>query len=264
MNKMLVAIFTSESAAYDGLSALNDLHKDRDITLYATAVIVKGASGTFSAKQVSGEGAIGVALGLLTGTLVGLLAGSVGVAARASAGGLVELVLNLAKIGIGIDFLDEVLRALTPGKAAVLAEVQEAWIIPVNKKLGELGGVVFRRQRSEVFEDQMVRETAAADAELKQLKEELAQANVANKAAVQKEIDNVRQKLEAMQTQVEARQEQARSEVDAKIVALRKQMEQASYWQEAKVEKHHAEAKDDYEARSAKLKVVKQLIKETL
>ncbi len=261
MNKMLVAIFNSESAAYDGLSALSDLHKDRDITLYATAVIAKGVSRTFIAKQISGEGPTGVALGILTGSLVGLLGGSVGVTVGASAGGLVELVLDLAKIGIGIDFIDEVLRALTPGKAAVLAEAQEAWIIPVNKKLGELGGVVYRRQRSEVFEDQMVRETAAADAELKQLKEELAQANVANKAAVQKEIDNVRQKLEATQTQVEARQEQARSEVDAKIVALRKQMEQASYWQEAKVEKHHAEVKEEYEARNAKLERAKQFIK---
>ena len=41
MNKMLVAVFDTEPAAYEGLNALTELHADGDITLYATAVLVK-------------------------------------------------------------------------------------------------------------------------------------------------------------------------------------------------------------------------------
>ena len=41
MDKMLVAVFDNETAAFDGLSALRDLHRDGYITFYAWAVIVK-------------------------------------------------------------------------------------------------------------------------------------------------------------------------------------------------------------------------------
>ena len=264
MNKILVAVFNTEPAAYQGLSALKDLHKDGDITLYSTAVIVKDASGTATVKQAADEGPVGATLGMLTGSLLGLLAGPVGVAVGASTGGLAGLVFDLARTGIGADFLDEVSKALTPGKAAVLAEVQETWVTPVDTRLGKLGGLVFRRLRSEAVEDQLTRESAAFDAELKQLKEELAQASADGKAAVQNEIQDVRQKLEAMQAQAEAKQKQAKSEMNAKVDAMRDQMKQASDRRKAQIEKRIAEVKADYEARSAKLEQARKLIKEAL
>ena len=57
MNKMLVAVFDTEPAAYEGLHALKDLHEDGDITLYATAVLVKDSAGTVSVKQTADRGA---------------------------------------------------------------------------------------------------------------------------------------------------------------------------------------------------------------
>jgi uncharacterized membrane protein len=264
MNKMLIAVFDTEPAAYVGLSALKDLHKNGDITLYATAVIVKDSSGVVSEKQTADEGPVGTALGLLTGSLVGLLAGPVGLAVGASAGTLTGLVFDLGKSGIDIGFLDEVSEALIPGKAAVLAEVEETWVTPVDTRLGKLGGLVFRRLRSEVVEDQLARESAAFNAELKQLKEELAQANAETKAAVQKEIEAVKKKLEAMQAQAKAKMEQAKSEMDARIDTMRNQMKQASDRHKAKVEKRIAEVKADYAVRSAKLEQARKLAKEAL
>jgi uncharacterized membrane protein len=104
MNKILVAVFNTEPAAYQGLSALKDLHTDGDITLYSTAVIVKDASGTATVKQAADEGPVGTTLGMLTGSLLGLLAGPVGVAVGASTGGLAGLVFDLARTGISADF----------------------------------------------------------------------------------------------------------------------------------------------------------------
>ena len=37
--------------------------------------------------------------------------------------------------GVDADFLDEVSVALTPGKSAVVAEVDEAWVAPVDTRL---------------------------------------------------------------------------------------------------------------------------------
>jgi uncharacterized membrane protein len=264
MNKMLVAVFDTETAAYEGLKALKDLHRDGDITLYDTAVMVKDASGAVSVKQTADEGPLGTALGMLTGSLVGLLAGPVGVAVGASTGGLAGLTFDLAKAGIDTGIVDEVSRVLTPGKTAILAEVEETWVTPVDTRLGQLGGLVFRRLRSEAVEDQLARDAAAHDAELKQLKEEWAQANADAKAAVQKQIDAVKKMAAATQAHIQSRAEQAKSEMDAKVKALREQEKQARDRQKARIEKRIGEVKADWEVRHTKLEQARKLIGEAL
>ena len=64
MNKMLVAVFDTEPAAFEGLQALKDLHRDGDITLYATAVLVKDFSGAVNVKQSADQGPLGTAVGM--------------------------------------------------------------------------------------------------------------------------------------------------------------------------------------------------------
>ena len=51
MNKMLIAVFETETRAYEGLSALKGLHTNGDITLYATAVISKDQNGNIQVKD---------------------------------------------------------------------------------------------------------------------------------------------------------------------------------------------------------------------
>jgi uncharacterized membrane protein len=88
MTKMLVAVFDSEAAAFEGLSALKDLHRGGDITLYSSAVIAKDKNGKVEVRQAVDPGPVGTAVGLLTGTLIGILAGPAGLAVGASIGGL--------------------------------------------------------------------------------------------------------------------------------------------------------------------------------
>lgn len=264
MNKMLVAVFDAEPAAYQGLSALKSLHNDGDITLHASAVIVKDPAGAISVKQTADNGPVGTAVGVLTGGLVGLLGGPVGVAVGASAGALTGMVVDIGKQGVDVDFLDEVSKAISPGKAAVLADVQETWETPVDSSLEKLGGIVFRRLRSEVVEDQLARESSAFDAELKQLEEEMKQANAETKASLQKQIGAVRAKLAVTQAQAKAKAEQAKKETDAKIEAMHEQMKQAGERRKAKIEKRIAEVQADYAVRSAKLEQARKLAKEAL
>jgi uncharacterized membrane protein len=264
MDKMLVAVFDNEALAFDGLSALKGLHKDGDVTVYATAVLVKSPSGQMHIKQSAEEGPIGTALGMLTGSMVGLLAGPVGLAVGASAGTLVGLIADLHTSGIDVQFVDDVSKALSPGKAAVLADVEETWTLPVDVRIGKLGGVVFRRLRYEVAEDQLRRESEAFRAEMRHLKEELAQAHAENKASIQAQIDHAKAKAKVMQDQAKARVDQVRREADARITALQGQLKQASERQKAKLQKRIAEAKADLEARRAKLEEAGRLAKEAL
>jgi uncharacterized membrane protein len=264
MNKMLVAVFDSEVKAAEGLSVLRDLHKDGDITVYATAVLVKDASDNVSLKQADDDGPNGTALGMLAGSMVGLLMGPVGVAVEASLGGLTGFITDLNKSGMDAQFVDEVSKALVPGKAAVLADVEETWTTPVDARVGKLGGMVFRRLRSEVVEDQLAREAVAFKTEVKQLREELAQAHAENKAAIQTQIDDVKKKAKVTQDQAKARVDQANSEASAKITALQEQLKQTSDRKRAKIEKRIAEVKADLEKRGAKLQEAGQLAKEAL
>jgi uncharacterized membrane protein len=279
MNKMLVAVFDTEAAAFEGLQALKELHRDGDITLYATAVLVKDHTGDVRVQQAADEGPLGTAVGMLTGSVTGLLAGQVGAAAGLAAGtvagpigaaigfslgALTGLIVDLSESGINVDFVDEVAQALIPGKAAVVAEVEEGWQTPVDTRLGNLGGLVFRRLRSEVVEDQLVREANAFETELQQLKAEMAHATAESKAALQREIEMVQNKLSATQAQAEARQQQLKRETEAKIAAMQEQMKEANERRKAQIERRIAEVKADYEARSAKLAQARQLIREAL
>jgi uncharacterized membrane protein len=51
MNKMLLASFDNEKAAFESVKALKDLHEDGDITLYSWAVVARDKAGTIELKQ---------------------------------------------------------------------------------------------------------------------------------------------------------------------------------------------------------------------
>ena len=172
MNKILVAVFDTETAAYEGLSALKELNASGDITLNATAVIAKSADGALGLRQAAEQGPGSTALGLITGSLIGLLAGPLGLALGATAGGLTGLLLDLRRAGMSEEFVQEVSEKLAPGKSAVLADMDETWTVPVDTRLEPLGAVVVRYLRAEVEEDQLNREAAQLKAERAQLKAE--------------------------------------------------------------------------------------------
>ena len=264
MNKMLVAVFDTEPAAFDGLSALRNLHGDGDITLYASAVIVKDKTGKISVKQAADAGPAGTAVGLLTGSLIGILTGPAGLAVGASLGGLTGFLSDLDQSGIGATFLDDVSKNLTPGKAAVVAEVEESWTTPVDTRVHKLGGTVFRRLRSEVVEDQLVRESAAFEADLNALEDDLKRGLAEDRAAIQKDIERTKQQIKATQKRAKARLDQAKTEMDARIKSLQDQAKGANDRAKARIEKRIAEVKADFAVRSKKLNQAWTLAKEAL
>ncbi len=263
MDKMLVATFNSEADACKGLTALKDLHEAGDITLYATAVLVKDASGAVTIKQRDAPGPVGP-VGTLAGSAVGLLGGPVGVVVGMSAGGLAGMLYDLDEWGMREDLVREMSTQLSPSRALLLAEVDETWMAPIDTALGQMGAVISRRPRSDIVADQLVRESEAFDRELEQLGAELANANAKTKAAIQKQIDTVRKQREQTRAQAEAKLEQAKREADAKIQTLRDEMKDANDRQKAAIEKRIAEINADHKVRSEKLQKARQLTREAL
>ncbi|MCL4299137.1 MAG: DUF1269 domain-containing protein [Anaerolineae bacterium] len=264
MDKILVVIFDDENKAYEGSRTLQDLHNEGSITLYAKAVIAKDANGQVSVKQTDDEGPVGTGVGLLTGSLLGLLGGPVGVALGAYAGMFGGMIYDLANLGIGEDFLYEVGQYLLPGKAAVVAEVWEAWVLPVDARMEAVGGVVFRRTRGDIEDAQIERDVAALNAELAELEAEWDRAAGEAKAKLQAKIDAAKAKLQAMRDSIQAKIETSQQETDAKIKALQEQAAKAEGERKAKIEARIAELKADQQRRSDLLHQAWELTKEAM
>ena len=259
---MLVAVFDNENKAFEGLSSLKDLHKKGDITLYATAVVSKNENGELRLNTAADQGPVGTATGLFTGSLIGLLGGPIGLAVGAAVGTVSGLIFDMSSDDINITFVDEVSNALTKGKTAVIAEIDETWTVPVDTRLETLNAMVFRRLTYEVAEDQWARESEAIDAEFRNLKEELKQAREEDQAAIKSAMGKLQKKAQAVNDQLNKKLSESRSQLDAKVNTMQVQMKDARDRKKAKIEKRINEVKEEYRARTAKLKQASNLIGE--
>jgi uncharacterized membrane protein len=264
MNKMLVAIFDSEAAADDGLQALRKLHAEGDITMYAAGVIGKDAKGLVSVKKPMDQGPIGTATGLAVGSLIGLLGGPVGLVIGAVTGTAVGAVRDFWMAGVGLDFIAEAETQLQPGKVALVAEIEEEWIIPVDTALEAVGGEVFRRNRTDMAEAQFDHDLVAFKSEIKELESEASHATGAAKTKLATKLAAVKSRLDGAVHRAKLRADTVKQEADAKAESLKLQLSQATGDVKARIEDRMKRVKSAYHARGALLSQAWDLTKEAL
>jgi uncharacterized membrane protein len=254
MSKLLVVTFDDEKKAYEGSRALADLHREGSVSVYSAAVVSRAADGKVSVKDDLPEGPEATAVGMMFGALVGVLGGPQGVVLGAATGAAMGSIGDLMNLGVGADFLNDVAEELAPGKTAVVAEIGEGWVTPLDTRMEELGGTVIRRYRVDVENEQINRDLNALDAELDELDAELAAASKENKAKLQAKIDKTKAKLAATRERAQAKLDSLKKESDAKVKAVEDQIASAQADTKEKLQKRSAEIKSDYQALSSKLK----------
>ncbi len=250
---MLVAVFNTEEKAFEGLSALKSLHKDGDISVHASGVIAKDHKGEVTVKEQSSEGPIGTTVGMLGGALIGLIGGPTGLLAGAAVGSLGGMLYDLDQTGIDAGFVEEVSEALGEDKVAVLADLEESWTAPVDARLESLGGMVFRRNRYEVVEDQLNREADEINAELEELDAEFEEATEEAKASIQAQIDRAKEKRQSLKEVIEKKQDQLNSEMTAKEESLEKQLAESKERNKKKIQKRLDDVRADFSRRKEKM-----------
>ena len=264
MDRILVVVFENESKAYEGSQVLREMEIEGSIHLYAKAVIIRDADGKVQVKQSSDLGAAGTAGGLVIGALIGLFGGATVAAIGAGTGMFGGFLYDMAHLGVGQDYLDGVGKSLKPGKAAVVAEIWEDWILPVDTKMEALGGVVFRHTRKDILDLQVERDITTLKAEIDELEAEYDRASGEAKTKLQEKIDTARAKLQTTVSGIQARLESSQEETKAKIDFLQEQAAKARNERKAKLEKRIAELKAEQKHRNKQLKQAGQHIKETL
>lgn len=264
MSKFIVAIFPDEAKAYEGSRCFKELDAEGSLILYGLAVIAKDASGQVSVKQHVEQDVLGMGVGALVGAMVGLLGGPVGAAIGMSSGALLGGLRDLYVLGVSTEFLDKMSHDLGPGKTAVVAEVSEDWVTPLDTRIHGVGGVIVREWRSEVEGELAQENAAAARAELAQLKAEYAQARDEEKAKLQAQIDEVQAKTRAAADRLKSRIDQFEQEVGARIKLLEQRAGKAIGDTKAKLELRISELQSDRERRSGLLKQAWELTREAL
>jgi uncharacterized membrane protein len=199
------------------------LDSEGNITVYAYAVLAKHADGTASIKQGDDSGPLGTLLGTSLGSLIGLLGGPAGLAIGAAAGFGVGGAADLNNARIGEDFIDDVSKMLLPNRVAVVAEIEEDWVTPVDTRMEAIGGSVFRRALSDVKKTVDNEEVAGMKADFAQMKAELAKAHADHKAKLQDKINQLDTKIQAQLQKAKESREAAelQAQVKAKILAAK-------------------------------------------
>jgi len=243
MDKLVAVVFRDVEGASEGVRAFSELNAEASVDVAMLCLIKKEPDGRISTKEVDDGFPIRALAGTALGALVGVIAGGVGAAVGAATGLLAGLIDDLYSAGVDEDFVSEVATALTPGKCAIVAEVDEEWVTPLDTRMEALGGVVYRTLKSTAKEERRKQDIADAKALLNQLKIEIAQARADRKAKLQAQIDSLNKLIDAKLGRAQARAEQVTREFHAKVHALQQ-----------KAEKHKGEAKAAVEARVAKLR----------
>jgi len=221
MDRMLVVVFDNETKAYEGKRTLLQLDGEGSISVYAWAVLAKHADGTATVKQGDDAAPLGTLAGTALGSLIGLLGGPVGLAIGAVAGMAAGGAADLNNARIGEDFIDDVAKVLLPNRVAVVAEIDEDWVTPVDTRMEAIGGTVFRRALSEVKDTLHNEHVAAMQADLAQLKAEQAKAHADRKTKLQEKINQLDSKIQAELQKAKDRREASARETQAKAEVLK-------------------------------------------
>lgn len=254
MNKLLVAVFHDEAAVDAGLTALHGLHAAGDITLYATGVIRRSVNGGVRATRPLGASPVGTTAGLAVGGLIGLLGGPVGVIAGA--------LHDYQVAGVGMDFIDEAARHLAPGMAALVAEVEEEWVIPVDNALEAVGGQLFRRSRTEAPEARFDHDIETLKCEIDELTYEAAYAGGTSKHRLQAKLLAAERRLDTAVQRAQDRVDALQQEAEVKVESLKLQLRQAKGDVRVRIEDRLKRVKGAYRARGTKLSQAWSLTKE--
>jgi uncharacterized membrane protein len=232
MTQFIAAIFPDKPKAVEGRSALQALHDNGDLTLYAAAVL----------------------LGLLGGPALAAF----GVVAGATSGGF----LDLLKAGARRDFLEEVSSELAAGKSAVIAEVSEDQGKPLDSRMEALGGVILRDPHPSFDEDGIEEQAVVQKAALAQLEAEQAGMEEANRVELRDRVAETRKDLGDASERARERMVRLGEETEARIGVLQAQTATASAETKARLERRIAETRAEHERRSAKLRRAWELARE--
>jgi type I site-specific restriction endonuclease len=166
---------------------------------------------------------------------------------------LIGAAFDLTEEGIAQDFVEEAGAGLETGKAALIAEIDEQWQVPLDTRMEALGGNLLRQTRTQIEDAYAERAVQAAERELAALEAETV-AHVQPQAdKLQAKIDAAQRKLQAKQSELAAKMQAVEDEGNRKIAVLEAQLATATAESKAVLQERLAEVRSEYSRRTKRL-----------
>ena len=246
MEKMLVVVLNSEYMAYKGVAILKQLDDEGSISVHAAAIIEKISDRKVTILQTKEEFPIRTVGGTAIGSLIGLLGGPLGVLVGAASGVVLGDIGDLHRSGVNTEFVDDVSSKLAPGKYAVVADISEEDVAPLDTKMAELGGQVVRTRKRYVEIEQIKGNIAATNAEIAQLNKEMKNAGREQKANLRAKIEKLKERRQKEIEHAKGLLEQREKERDIKVLALKEKAANARGKTKAAIEARVTQINNDY------------------
>jgi len=194
MTNLLIASFKEEAEAIEASSKLNELETIGDITIYEMVVIKKNADGEAAVLQADTNEGVRTLSGMAIGTLIGSLAGPVGVVAGMFTGTLAGMAMEEDHYGFAEDFTSKVNARLQPGETAVVAEIDEDNQVFVDGYLTPLGATLTRTDVDYEYDEYSDEEMDELDEEIAAERAKIKSATDADKSKIRKKIAELKEK----------------------------------------------------------------------
>jgi uncharacterized membrane protein len=233
MTHLITASFDQEEKAVEAFTKLQELEKIGDITIYEMAVVTKNAAGEASIVEALTAEGTQTLPAMAVGTIIGALAGPVGMVTGMLVGALTGEVAELDDYGFEDDFFSKVTDVLKPGTSVVVMEVEEDDPVFIDSTLTMLGT---EPQRTDVNYEY----TKYSDEELEEFEEDILAVRDKVKTAADEEKDKFRNKIAKLKGKRKERIEELKekkekdAETDGKVSGKEKKVARIR----GKIEKH--------------------------
>jgi len=242
MSRLVVAVFNNRDEAFLAAGAIKELCQSGELLIYALTVIVNEMEKILVDESMT-EHPNKTVLGNTTRAMIELLAEPYW--HRIDKQSIDEPSTPIAAMGVEPTFIAEVTRQLSPGRAAIITEIEED--IPLMANLVESsGGIVFHSTRSELIDLHIAQQLETMRRQIQDLEGRLAHASEDSKADLKRELDVSRSKFNTIKNQAKCHATTIRRETEAKIVCLQEQAAKAKAERRAKLEQLAEELRVDY------------------
>jgi uncharacterized membrane protein len=155
MTKFMAAIFENREKAERAGHAIRDLEREGSLLVHGLAVVERDAAGQLEIVEkpsgLSGQ-AVSVILSELSSAVSKLPTPGLGLLEDLGSW------KDLVDFGVTPDFIQKLASGLVPGKATVIAEIEEDWITPLDSCIEEMGGFIMRTWRADFEAEQLAKE----------------------------------------------------------------------------------------------------------
>lgn len=221
MNRIVAIIFNKASQAAKARDALKSLDRDESITLFGYAILAKDTECIITiSEQYTHRYTHRTPAGSAIDSVIAMLNQPVSILSANEH--ILGAKANSDDLQVNADFVRDVSHAFVPGKAALLADIDEEWTPWVDLRMEKLGGIIFRCPLSDVKEAVKVSELASMQAELARLKAEHARADANQKSRLYKKVNALDTKIQQQLENAKKRHEAAETEAENTAEALEK------------------------------------------